>query len=115
MDMYQKRKIRKEKRENSNQNEKFHKVVLNWYPGHMAKTKRLIKEKMNQIDIVYEVIDSRIPYSSKIIDIDEYINGKPKILIMTKYDLCDAKETNKWIEYYKKSNYTVIATNLNKD
>ena len=48
----------------------------------MAKTKRLIKEKMNQIDIVYEVIDSRIPYSSKIIDIDEYINGKPKILII---------------------------------
>ena len=65
MDMYQKRKIRKEKIENSNQNEKFHKVVLNWYPGHMAKTKREIKEKIDLIDIVFEVVDARIPYSSK--------------------------------------------------
>ena len=53
MDMYQKRKIRKEKRENSNQNEKFHKVVLNWYPGHMAKTRRLIKENINIVDVIY--------------------------------------------------------------
>ena len=81
MDMYQKRKIRAEMK-NNNQEEKLTKVGINWFPGHMAKTKRLIKEKMNQIDIVYEVIDSRIPYSSKIIDIDEYINGKPKILII---------------------------------
>ena len=114
MDMYQKREMRKNKKMNEN-TKSLPSTSINWYPGHMAKTKRLIKEKMNQIDIVYEVIDSRIPYSSKIIDIDEYINGKPKILIMTKYDLCDTKETNKWIEYYKKSNYTVIATNLNKD
>ena len=69
--MYQKRKIRKEKRENSNQNEKFHKVVLNWYPGHMAKTKRQIKENISLIDIVYELIDARIPYSSKNKDIDD--------------------------------------------
>ena len=67
MDMYQKRKIRQEKRENSNQDEKFHKVVLNWFPGHMAKTRRLISEKYPLIDIVYEVVDARIPFSSKII------------------------------------------------
>ena len=61
---------------------------INWYPGHMAKTKRLIKEKYDLIDIVYEVIDARMPKSSKIKDIDELLKDKPRILIMTKKDLC---------------------------
>ena len=110
--MYQKRKIRKEKRENSNQNEKFHKVVLNWYPGHMSKTKREIKEKLNLIDIVYEVIDSRMPISSKIVDIDELIGNKKRILIMTKYDICDKEETNKFIKYYEDLGYIVVPVDL---
>ena len=75
-------------------------VQINWYPGHMAKTKRLISEKYNLIDIVYEVIDARIPLSSKIKDLDDVINNKPRILIMTKSDLADPKETIKWINYY---------------
>ena len=112
MDMYQKRKIRKEKRENSNQNEKFHKVVLNWYPGHMNKARREMKEKMNLIDIVYEVIDARMPISSKIVDIDELIGDKKRILIMTKYDICDKEETNKFIKYYESLGYTVIPVDL---
>ena len=113
--MYQKRKIRKEKRENLNQNEKFHKVVLNWYPGHMAKTKRLIQENINLIDIVYEIIDARIPFSSKIIDIDNYIKDKPRLLILTKKDLCDKVETKKWIDFYQKNNYQVIEVDLIHD
>ena len=112
MDMYQKRKIRKEKRENSNQNEKFHKVVLNWYPGHMAKTKRQIKENISLIDIVYELIDARIPYSSKNKDIDEMIKNKPRILIMTKMDMCDLEETNKWKKYYEDKGYKVVLVDL---
>ncbi len=87
-------------------------VGINWYPGHMAKTKRLISEKINQIDIVYEVIDARIPYSSKITDIDQYIKNKPSILIFTKMDLCDLKETKKWMEYYEKKGYTVLGVDL---
>ena len=59
---------------------------INWYPGHMAKTKREISEKLNLIDIVYEVIDARMPISSKIVDIDNRIKDKPSILIVTKYD-----------------------------
>ena len=110
--MYQKRKIRKEKRENSNQNEKFHKVVLNWYPGHMNKARREMKEKMNLIDIVYEVIDARMPISSKIVDIDELIGDKKRIIIMTKYDICDKEETNKFIKYYESLGYTVIPVDL---
>ena len=88
------------------------KVNINFYPGHMAKTKRLIKEKYNLINIVYEVIDARIPYSSKIKDIDELIKNKPKILIMTKYDLCDKIITDKWIKYYEKLGYNVLPLNL---
>ena len=97
-----------------NNEEKVVKVCINWYPGHMAKTKRLIKENLNLIDVVYEVIDSRIPYSSKIIDIDEVIKNKPRILIFNKYDLCDKKETDKWVKYYKENGYKVVTTNLNE-
>lgn len=93
--------------ENNRQN-----MPINWYPGHMAKTKRLISEKINLIDIVLEVIDARIPYSSKIIDIDNYIKAKPRIMIMTKYDLCDKKETKKWISYYENMGYKVIPIDL---
>ena len=78
----------------------------------MAKTKRLIKEKKDLIDVVFEVIDARIPYSSKIKDIDNIIKNKPKLLIMTKTDLCDMNETNKWISYYEKLGYNVICVDL---
>ncbi len=93
------------------------KTNINWYPGHMAKTKRLIKEQIQLIDVIYEVIDARMPYSSKIKDIDNYIKNKKKILIMTKIDLCDMNETNKWIKYYEDKGYNVLTidpnTNIN--
>ena len=85
---------------------------INYYPGHMAKTKRLIKENLKYIDIIYEVVDSRMPKSSKIIDIEEIIKDKPKLMIMTKADLCDKKETEKWIKYYENLEYKVILINL---
>ena len=88
------------------------KTNINWYPGHMAKTKRLITEQINLIDVVYEVVDARIPYSSKIIDLDKFIKSKPRIMIMTKIDLCDMKETNKWIKYYEEQGYKVIPVDL---
>lgn len=91
------------------------KTNINWYPGHMAKAKRLIKENINLIDIVYEVIDARIPLSSKIKDIDNLIKNKPRIIIMTKYDMCDKEETSKFIDYYKKMGYVVITMDLLKD
>ncbi len=88
------------------------KTNINWYPGHMAKTKRLIKEKLDLVDIVYEVVDARIPKSSKIKDIDELVKNKKRILIMTKMDLCDMDATNKWIKYYEESGYKVILVDL---
>ncbi len=89
------------------------KTNINWYPGHMAKTKRLISENIKLIDVVYEIVDSRIPKSSKIKDIDGLLNNKPRILIMTKKDLCDLNETNKWVKYYEEKGYHVILANLN--
>ena len=88
------------------------KTNINWYPGHMAKTKRLISENINLIDVVYEVIDARMPYSSKIKDIDTFIKDKKRILIMTKIDLCDKDETDKWVKYYENLGYKVIGLNL---
>ena len=85
---------------------------INFYPGHMAKTKRQIGENIDLIDIVYEVIDARIPLSSKIKDIDNIIKNKRRILVMTKKDLCDISKTNKWIEYYKKQGYEVLCLDL---
>ncbi|MBR4003388.1 MAG: ribosome biogenesis GTPase YlqF [Clostridia bacterium] len=101
------------KKNDSNKSEKsFSSSSINWYPGHMAKTKRLISENIDLIDIVYEVIDARIPYSSKIKDIDNLLKNKPKILIVTKMDLCDEVETNKFLEKYKSEGYTVIPVDL---
>ena len=87
-------------------------MAINWYPGHMAKTKREIKEKLDLIDIVFEIIDARIPKSSKNIDVDSLIKNKPRVLIMTKLDLCDEVETKKWIKYYEEKGYKVIALDL---
>ena len=92
--------------------EKLTKVGINWFPGHMAKTRREIVEKLKLIDIVYEVVDARIPFSSRIKDIDDLIKDKPKIIIMTKKDLCDLDKTNKWVEYYKSLGYKVFLTDL---
>lgn len=88
------------------------KKTINWYPGHMAKTKREISEKLNLIDIVLEVVDARMPLSSKIVDIDDLIKDKPRVLVMTKYDLCDEVETNKIVEYYKTLGYKVVCVDL---
>ena len=88
------------------------KTNINWYPGHMAKTKREISEKINLIDIVYEVIDARMPSTSKMQDIDNILKNKPRVLIVTKYDLCDSKETDKFINLYQSKGYYAIPVDL---
>ena len=85
---------------------------INWYPGHMAKTKRLISERLDLIDIVIEVIDARIPYSSRIKDLDNLVKDKPRLIVMTKYDLCDKKETDKWVNKYQNDGYRVLTLDL---
>ena len=99
---------------NENKSKGVNKIGINWYPGHMAKTKRLIKENIDKVDIIYEVIDARIPLSSKIKDkdIESLINRKPRILIMTKSDLCDLSKTNLWVGYYEDMGYKVVLVDL---
>ena len=90
------------------------KTNINWYPGHMQKTKRLIDEMKDQIDVVIELIDARCPYSSKMRDIDHLIKNKPRLLVLTKKDLCDIDETNKWIKYYENKGYeTALISGIN--
>ncbi len=98
-----------------NNDNRQNRANINWYPGHMAKTRRLISEKFNLIDIVYELIDARIPYSSKIKDIYDVIRNKPKLLIMTKKDLCDLKVTQKWVSYYENLGTKVLLVDLNNN
>ena len=97
--------------ENNNQ-EVFHKTSINWYPGHMAKTRRLIKENINMVDVIYEVVDARIPFSSRIKDIDDLISNKPRIIIMTKTDLCDINKTSKCAKAYEKMGFKVVMVDL---
>lgn len=99
----------------NNDEKVFQKSNINWYPGHMAKTKREISEKINLIDIVFEVIDARIPKSSKNQDIQGMIKNKPRVLVMTKVDLCDEEETLKWKKYYEDLGYRVVMVDLLHD
>lgn len=76
---------------------------IQWYPGHMAKTKREIKENLKLVDVVIELLDARIPFSSRNPDLDEIISGKEKVVLLNKADLADKKITNQWIKYYKEN------------
>lgn len=84
---------------------------INWYPGHMAKTKREIREDLKLIDIVIEIVDARIPRSSQNPDIKEIIKNKKKIILLNKCDLADEKQTKKWQEYYRKQGIETVQIN----
>lgn len=92
----------------SNEEKSFPKTSINWYPGHMAKTKREIKEIISTVDIVIEVLDSRIPKSSHIEDLNSFVMDKKTVLVFNKYDLCDKEKTNKFINYYNDLGFDVI-------
>lgn len=96
----------------NNEEKNLQKTNINWYPGHMAKAKKLIQDELKNIDIVYEVIDARLPFSSKIKDIDSLIKNKERILIMTKKDLCDINVTNNYKKYYEEKGYNVLVVDL---
>ena len=76
------------------------KMNINWYPGHMAKTRRQIIEDLKLIDIVVEMLDARIPMSSRNPDMEEIIKNKNRMVILNKYDLADETENKKWIKYF---------------
>ncbi len=81
---------------------------IQWYPGHMAKTKRLIEQNLKLVDIVIELVDARLPLSSKNPIIDQIVGDKPKILVMNKSDIADPTVNKAWIQWFSKQNTKVI-------
>ena len=113
MDMYQKREMRKNKKMNED-TKSLPSTSINWYPGHMAKTKRQITEDLKLVDVVIELLDARIPKSSQNPDIQGMVKNKKRIVILNKSDLADERETKKWIEYFKKKNILAIEVDSNQ-
>lgn len=85
---------------------------IQWFPGHMAKARREISEKMKLIDIVIELVDARAPLSSKNPMFDQVCNNKPRLIVMTKKDLADDQITARWIEYFEQRKIDAICVNL---
>lgn len=79
----------------------FQKQTVQWFPGHMAKTRRLIKESLSLVDGVVEIVDARIPYSSSNPELNQIIKNKPRIILLNKADIADSNATRLWIDYYK--------------
>ncbi|MBN7771891.1 ribosome biogenesis GTPase YlqF [Clostridium aminobutyricum] len=84
---------------------------INWYPGHMKKTREMIQENLKMIDLVIEVIDARIPISSRNPIINDIIGGKPRVILLNKMDLADGRENDKWAALYKSEGHYVVPMN----
>ncbi|MCH5211406.1 MAG: ribosome biogenesis GTPase YlqF [Oscillospiraceae bacterium] len=82
--------------------------ILQWYPGHMAKTRRLIEDNLKMIDVVVEILDARIPFSGRNPNFDDIIKHKPRLLVMNKSDLADRRKTDMWIAWYNERGIKVI-------
>ena len=86
------------------------KMNIQWYPGHMTKTRRQIEADLKQVDAVCEIVDARIPISSRNPDIDSLCGSKPRIIVLNRMDLADPNATKKWSAYFKAKGMAVIAT-----
>lgn len=87
----------------------FQKQTVQWFPGHMAKTRRLIKESLSRVDCVTEILDARIPLSSRNPEIGEITAGKPRIILLNKCDMADEKVTAEWIKYFRSAGTEAMA------
>ena len=86
----------------------FQKQTVQWFPGHMAKTRRLIKESLSMVDAVTELLDARIPLSSRNPEIEQITAGKPRIILLNKCDVADEKITKDWIKYFENKGFTAL-------
>ncbi len=84
--------------------------IIQWFPGHMAKTRRLISENLKHVDLVIELLDARIPYSSRNPEIKKLIGDKPTLMLLNKASLADPKASAKWVEYYSGENRRCVLT-----
>ena len=90
------------------QESSYNQININWYPGHMAKTRRQIQEDLNIIDIIVEIVDARIPLSSQNPDVKEYSRKVKRIIVLNKADVADERETDKWVKFYKEKGIKAI-------
>lgn len=84
-------------------------MTIQWYPGHMAKAKREVSEQLKKVDVVFELVDARIPYSSRNPMIDEVIKQKPRVVILNKKDMTNLKELEKWEQFFENKGYYPVA------
>lgn len=82
--------------------------IIQWFPGHMAKAFRLMRENLKLVDVVFELVDARIPESSRNPEVDKLIGSKPRLLIMTKADLADPDQTRAWKQHFEAQGHTVL-------
>lgn len=97
----------------ANEEKNFQKASINWYPGHMAKTRRQIEQDLKIVDIVIELLDARIPISSQNPDIEKITRGKKKIIVLNKCDLADEKKNQQWVQYFEKKGIPAVLTDSN--
>lgn len=89
-------------------------MQLQWYPGHMTKAKRMMQEDIKLVDLVIELVDARIPFSSRNPDIDELGKNKARLILMNKADLADDKKTEQWMEFFKQKGYYTVKLDARK-
>ena len=85
-------------------------VNIQWFPGHMAKTRRLMKANLPLVDVVVEITDARVPYSSRNPEMKSLVGGKPRVVVLNKCDMADESITQEWIEHYKSKGIHALAT-----
>ncbi len=86
-------------------------MQINWYPGHMKKTKELIQANLKLVDVVVELLDARIPISSRNPQIDELVGNKPRVVLLNKFDLCDQRVLKDWVLYFKSKGIVAVPIN----
>lgn len=90
-------------------------MEINWYPGHMAKAKRELQEQLKKVDVVVEVLDARIPHSSRNPDLARMCAHKKRLMVLGKSDLADPEMTKAWVEYYRGMGVSCIQAEMNRD
>ncbi len=113
MDMKKRKELRAKKKRDENSEESVSKTNINWYPGHMAKTRRLLEEDLKFVDVVIELLDSRIPISSQNPEIAKLIKGKKRVIVLNKCDLSDDSKNAMWKNYFEKKGIPAVLVDSN--
>lgn len=90
-------------------------MTIQWFPGHMAKARREVSEKMKFVDIVFELVDARLPRSSRNPMLDQIVQQKPRLILLNKADLADPNQTARWMDWFKEQGYEVLSLNAKND